>query len=128
MARDKYMKREIKFRAWDESISRIRKVSSINWFDEYIYVDETPSGTCSKLLIEGTPLMQYTGLKDKNGKEIYEDDIVRVKSFSEPIMWIRFDRGAFYLASKDKEEIADIKYVERGEIIGNIYSNPELIK
>ena len=70
--------REIKFRAWDEKKKAIRDVTAINWYDEYLWVDETPM-TGDKLPIESTPLMQYTGLKDRNGKDLYEGDIVHIR-------------------------------------------------
>jgi uncharacterized phage protein (TIGR01671 family) len=69
------MNREIKFRAWDKEKKEMREVTSLNFYDEYMWVEETPM-TGDKLPIEGTPLMQFTGLKDKNGKEVYEGDVV----------------------------------------------------
>ncbi len=80
--------------------------------------------------------LQFTGLKDKNSKEIYEGDIVKLYIYgSERIAEIWFDEGSFWVGNgKDKvgntvgfnflisSQIANI------EIIGNIYENSELIK
>jgi len=70
----------------------------------------------------------YTGLRDKNGVEIYEGDIIRLDSWEPSVYKIDFDRGAFYIAKADGEEVGDIKYAERAEVIGNTYENPELLK
>lgn len=79
-------------------------------------------------------VMQFTGLHDKNGKEIYEGDIVKMKNWSPENYQIKFIDGAFCLAFIDKVTslikgyAADINYVEKdAEIIGNVYENPELI-
>lgn len=73
-------------------------------------------------------LMQFTGLHDKNGEEIYKGDIIKLEGWSPSIYMIDFDRGAFYIAKADRHEVADIKYAEECEVIGNIYENPELLK
>lgn len=78
-------------------------------------------------------LMQYTGLKDKNGKEIYEGDILKMPSFNPELNIVRFDRGGFYLepiTGIESHFWSDIKYAEDdgSEVIGNIYENPELLK
>lgn len=67
--------REIKFRAWDEERKSMCNVTNINFYDEYMWVEETPM-TGWRLPLETTPLMQYTGLIDKNGKCIFESDII----------------------------------------------------
>jgi hypothetical protein len=70
------MNRPIKFRAWDKEKKQIREVTGINWYDEYLWVDETPMSG-DRLPIETTPLMQFTGLLDKNGlAEVFEGDII----------------------------------------------------
>lgn len=110
--------REIKFRAWDKDKKEIREVTGINWYDEYLWVDETPMSG-DKLPIEGTPLMQFTGLLDKNGREIYEGDIVKNDKWNGIgngiVQWDKIGWGCDYY------------FLTKGEIIGNIYENPELL-
>lgn len=91
----------------------------------------------------GYNLMQYTGLKDRNMKEIYEGDIIKVnedirKAFGlKKIMYVDFIEGAFYLKAEKEIKwellrcfpaIVGIEGNARVEVIGNIYDNPELLK
>lgn len=95
--------REIKFRAWEKDVKVILTHEEMN-------IDE-----CLK--DSNVIVMQYTGLKDKNGKEIYEGDVYNYNGVIDVFESIE----DFYY-----NEL--IKYrVEDGEIIGNIYENPELI-
>ena len=66
--------------------------------------------------------MQFTGLTDKNGKEIYEGDIVRYRDGIYKVDW--FENG-FYLF-RDVRAKFDIWWVDT-EVVGNIYENPELL-
>lgn len=80
-------------------------------------------------------VMQYTGLNDKNGKEIYEGDIVEWKYLQtwhkNEVMWVG---GGFVVTTSgfkdDLNEPQDLSLVSilNCEIIGNIYENPELLK
>ena len=120
------MTREIKFRAWDKDKKRMREVTEINWYDEYMLVDETPMSG-DRLPIEGIPLMQYTGLKDKNGKEIYEGDIVQL-SINEKkphhLGKVEYLPPKFFVIDGEKSGLI---LTDRYEVIGNIYENPELL-
>jgi len=140
------MEREIKFRAWDRRLKRFSLDFLIspngriclNFSGDYVNTGD---------IDDDIELMQYTGLKDKNGKEIYEGDIVRgfEKEAGFPPYdstlpraiefrdgcwcfnanrydegdWIRF--GFWTHSNKGKTTLKQL------EVIGNIYENPELV-
>lgn len=117
--------RELKFRAWYTGNSAFNK--------KMIY-DEKP-GDCLRWKHEGqdiSDIMQYTGLKDKNGKEIYEGDIVIFyDSFSLNPYEVRWSKGRFDLHTEDNgycnPNTEDIWIPYDMKIIGNIHNNPELL-
>ena len=83
----------------------------------------------------GYVLMQYTGLKDKNGKEIYEGDIVQYQhDLITPSWEVVWSYDAWVLKNKelyvgwndDEETYTEINW-EKSEVIGNVYENPELL-
>lgn len=117
-----------KFRAWDKTELKMREVININF--EYEYVDTTSIedyGLSFKLI----ELMQYTGLKDKNNKEIYEGDILKVE---DALCKVIFEKGAFTsvgicpLFFNECHSFYEMELGEEYEVIGNIYENPELLK
>lgn len=73
---------------------------------------------------------QYTGLKDKNGKEIYEGDIIKTDfSYATWIGFVHFNKGNFELVDSDKNgQYLTLSVLSDIEIIGNIHDNPELLK
>lgn len=126
--------REIKFRAWDDSIKRWKygELTNFGFFThtEVKDGDTDLNGnnhlfTQSKSSMVG-PWKQGTGLKDKNGKEIYEGDLLRnggnhsagQVSWSEKGFW---GVGPYYVPLHQYS--GDTK-----EVIGNIYENPELLE
>ena len=118
--------REIKFRAWDKLNKEMFNVESINFQERRVYRD-----TVSYREFNDIELMQYTGLKDKNNKEIYEGDIL-FESSGENYYKVVFENASFRAEFKgDFEEYSFdlIDVVAQGcEVVGNIYENPELIK
>lgn len=74
---------------------------------------------------------QYTGLKDKNGKEIYEGDILRFENVyeDEDVMYIKWDKECveFYLMGLNEAIALNIWFAEDTEVIGNIFENKELL-
>lgn len=124
------MSREIKFRAWDkETKSMIKEVWEIglksNYNQPWLIGDDKRT--------DNFELMQYTGLKDKDGKEIYEGDVVRIwadpkdyngykgHNYIGVVEWDEFILG-FILS--DGHGLNDFEFIE---IVGNIYKNPELL-
>ena len=72
------------------------------------------------------PLMQFTGLKDKNGKEIYEGDIVIIKREYEGVEIVAFEHIIKDIRQLPKNFFGST--FKESEVIGNIYENPELMK
>ena len=118
------MTRLIKFRAWDKEIKVMR-----SWVQERS--GNQPLGHF--FTRQDYELMQFTGLLDKNGKEIYEGDICKMgwegHEIIAPMIW-NSEKAQFGLdATVDFESPEHIKDVPtRPEVIGNIYENPELLK
>ena len=111
--------REIKFRVWQSK--------SINHDNKMWKIEELPNGMLESLIQEQSLkkgiLMQYTGLKDKNGKEIYEGDIINWTTEDVNDV-VRFKDGTFMIGDVCSFNVS----VSNLEVIGNIYENPDLLK
>ena len=126
--------REIKFRAWVKDRKAIFEVVLINYVTKKVtYLFERVGHLLSirDAKFYDVELMQYTGLKDKNNKEIYEGDIL-FESFGERYYKVVFENGGFRAEFKgdfDEHSFDLIDVVAQGcEIVGNIYENPELME
>lgn len=123
--------REIKFRAWDDAAKEMIECTGC-WFEEEGNYHEKDLAKVAAPKV----LMQFTGLKDKNGKEIWEGDVVRwewhrmkKKPVYGPACEVTF--GTLYESDGENRTgwIALDSFVTSDcEVIGNIYENPELLK
>ena len=138
--------RELKFRVWDTT----RKKFIIDFVlspDGYVMCEGSPHLYYEGMHETKIELIQYTGLKDKNGKEIYEGDILCCPHYPANGSWhylyhkVMWDEKlaiwkTVSIGNKEGEEITAhgnpplwvyIKAEKEFEIIGNIYENPELL-
>ncbi len=124
--------REIKFRAWHKGKKIIGNVLGIDILHKEIFFSNENVDCYEHVDFKNIELMQYTGLKDKNNKEIYEGDIVKLRA-NHGIGVIKYydEWGAFvveYVKSKPLAVLGMNYYKEDIEILGNIYENSELLK
>lgn len=114
--------REIKFRAWNTTTKEWESDFSIEFEDDEVYTDPLP-----------LKLQQYAGLKDKNGKEIYEGDIMALETKGgknlKVIVWNDTD-ACFGWTDGNDDSWPDgfTGFYDEYEVIGNIYENPELLR
>lgn len=119
-----------RFRAWDKEFKEMVQVDALV-FDEQIIKATYKNGNVVKEDLKNYILMQSTGLTDKNGKEIFEGDVVKMAKnvYSEPTYYevVRHRGGAYRLESKQYGCELWLRHADC-EIAGNIYENPELLE
>ena len=122
--------REIKFRAWHKGKKIMGNVLGIDILHKEIFFSNEDVDCYEHVDFKNIELMQYTGLKDKNGKEIYEGDIL-FESFGEKYYKVVFENGSFraeFEGDFEEHSFDLIDVVAQGyEVVGNIYRNPELL-
>ncbi len=123
--------REIKFRAWNQQWQQMVEVADASWTKRQQIDQIRPAGSPDYCDARDFELMQYTGLKDKNGKEIYEGDIVeRVDGSMVVIKWSRGSHSFEWFSMKipDRFWNSEAEDWEISEVVGNIYENPSLLE
>ena len=124
----------LRFRAWNKATKEMYEA------DDIVYIDFEENQICVKTLFferasrydfDDCVLMQSTGLTDKNGKEIFEGDVVKMAKnvYSEPTYYevVRHRGGAYRLESKQYGCELWLRHTDC-EIAGDIYKNPELLE
>lgn len=124
--------RELKFRLWngfrmidDEDLSE----NTSDLFIESGLSDQYENNICIPR-VENLKVMQYTGLKDKNGKEIYEEDILDYGANTK--FKVVFNKSSFKLQRLDflngNLHLLECCYLDELEVIGNIYENKNVLE
>ena len=131
--------REIKFRAWDKINKKMVHHDDANFidmvvrFDGVVWCHDSYFGITS----ENFELMQYTGLLDKNGVEVYEGDILQMVGKVRQPRWevVWYENGwqmklvwiKGHLPERYYVKLSSDKVVEFDEVVGNRYENPVLL-
>ena len=122
-----------KFRAWSTDKKIMAEVRTLRFTDELVETDKFVERS-----IEGVKLMQSTGLLDKNGKEIFEGDILKVANNDSSLFEVvKYDHDKAMFISKEvnlKYEVPETPlydlfspYLFKVEVIGNIWENRDLL-
>ncbi len=125
----------LKFRVWDKSLNRFlpledsygKVVSPLldisgrlwNWASQHWGIDNELVKNQDNYIIQ-----QFTGLLDKNGKEIYEGDIIKIKTYSVGYVSYLEESACYILRWSHPAYRLDLHLLDELEIIGNIYENP----
>lgn len=123
-----------RYRAWIKSLKWMCDVTNISFDSKFVDIcQQGDTERCTEMSVEfdEIKLMQSTGLKDKNGKEIFEGDIVDYKGRKALVSWHGSYASFIYrfvdeLQKRNAEWNPLYLAYMRCEVIGNIYENPEL--
>lgn len=136
------MNRKIKFRAWDKENKQMILPKDDFWENSFkdmngsLYVKDefwpwkeiyflNGAQELQKKYSDCLEVMQFTGLKDKNDIEMYEDDLFKLNN---KVFRIVFKNGCFYGEHKEPDGIFLLGILNKIEIIGNVWENPDLLE
>lgn len=133
--------RDIKFRLWNDEDNRMERVTEMRKFLSIQWECDTVDDDTSETSEWCTPktIMQFTGLKDKNGIEIYEGDLIKnQRGRTVEVVWHKFTAsfGSVFVGDDGSAPIGQDKsygfhnadWKHEIEVIGNIYQNQEFIE
>ena len=126
----------MKFRAWHKELGRMMLIEIMYFFFfdnelEELELNDPVMNDHISVYPDEIVLMQSTGLKDKNGKEIFEGDILKSNKYTTSVF---YERGAYCVkfcrTTNTTVTMNVISFIEKykTKIIGNIYENPELLE
>lgn len=122
-----------RYRAWDKEFKEMVQVDALV-FDGQIIKATYKNGNVVKEDLKNYVLMQSTGLRDKNGKEIFEGDVLKVTNLSSWLEVVSFNEDkAMFVSKETKRKVEETPLYDlfntdifEVEIIGNIHTNPKL--
>ena len=123
------------FRAWMKSLKWMCDVTNISFDSKFVDIcqqGDTERYTEMSVEFDEVKLMQSTGLRDKNGKEVFVGDIIKCTRGCLHEVYIEKEYGGTYFGGMPAVYLKDLRegyaWTEHEEIIGNIYENPELLE
>lgn len=124
-----------KFRAFDKETSKIYGVGLLDYYHDAAWLDNVIEDECVTVAtrkFSEVELMQSTGLKDKNGKEVFIGDIVKCTRGCHHEVYLEKEYGGTFIGGMPAIYLKGIKegyaWTEAEEIIGNIYENKEILE
>ena len=124
-----------KFRAWQNELGRMMLVNTMFFFAnelEELELNDSIMNDNIPVYPDEIKLMQSTGLKDKNGKEVFIGDIVKCTRGCSHEVYLEKEYGGTFIGGMPaiylKGLLSGYAWTEDEEIIGNIYENPELLE
>ena len=124
-----------KFRAWDKHGQKMFANDELIIWNGNVYANDSKKLTCNNLKgwsIDDEYLMQSTGLKDKNDKEVFVGDIIKCTRGCLHEVYIEKEYDGTYCGGMPAVYLKGLRegyaWTEHEEIIGNIYENPELLE
>lgn len=121
-----------KFRAWDKELQTMLDVSLIDFKKGVLVGEHWKFGETNFINFDEVELMQSTGLKDKNGKEVFVGDIIKCTRGCPHEVYLVKEYGGTYIGGMPAIYLKGIRegyaWTEHEEILGNVYENPELLE
>ena len=126
--------RPIKFRAWATKQKKMyydvgfcSRDIEVYWYDPKLEEETVLGDRQENSLLQYTILMQYTGLKDKSGKEIYEDDFLGYNNYVYRVYYNEHI-AAYGLIAIGNEAACSYPKFGEAEVVGNAFENPKLLE
>ena len=122
----------LKYRVWDKELQTMLDVSLIDFKKGVLVGEHWEFGETNFMSFDEIVLMQSTGLKDKNGKEVFVGDIIKCTRGCLHEVYIEKEYGGTFIGGMPAVYLKGLgegyAWTEHEEIIGNIYENPELLE